>query len=82
MTELQKEYGEALYLLCSEEGLDAAVLDEVGAVAGAFEESPDYVRLLNNRALSVESRLQILDEGFSAASSSIFFKRYSLIFTS
>ena len=65
MTELQKEYGEALYLLCSEEGLDAAVLDEVCAVAGAFEESPDYVRLLNNRALSVESRLQILDEGFS-----------------
>ena len=65
MTELQKEYGEALYLLCSEEGLDAAVLDEVTAVAGAFEESPDYVRLLNNRALSVESRLQILDEGFS-----------------
>lgn len=65
MTELQKEYGEALYLLCSEEGLDAAVLDEVSAVAGAFEESPDYVRLLNNRALSVESRLQILDEGFS-----------------
>lgn len=65
MTELQREYGEALYLLCSEEGLDAAVLDEVTAVAGAFEESPDYVRLLNNRALSVESRLQILDEGFS-----------------
>jgi hypothetical protein len=42
VTELQKEYGEALYLLCSEEGLDAAVLDEVSAVAGAFEESPDY----------------------------------------
>ena len=65
MTELQREYGEALYLLCSEEGLDAEVLDEVSAMADAFEESPDYVRLLDNRALAVESRLQILDEGFS-----------------
>ncbi|MDO4355883.1 MAG: ATP synthase F1 subunit delta [Clostridia bacterium] len=65
MTELQKEYGEALYLLCGEEDIDAAVLDELEALKNAFAESPDYLRLLDNRALPIESRLQILDEGFS-----------------
>lgn len=64
MTELQKEYGEALYLLCGEEHIDADVLDELAALKDAFAESPDYMRLLDNRALPIESRLQILDDGF------------------
>ena len=65
MTELQKEYGEALYLLCGEEHVDRQVLDELEVLKNAFAESPDYLRLVDNRALPIESRLQILDEGFS-----------------
>lgn len=65
MTELQKEYGEALYMLCDEEHIDGDVLDELEAMRAAFADSPEYLRLLDNRALPIESRLQILDEGFA-----------------
>ncbi len=61
MTELSREYGEGLYLLCVEEGLADTALEELAALKELFRENPDFCRLVSNHSLSKQERVGILD---------------------
>ncbi len=62
MTAADKEYGGALYLLAEEEGCEDEVLAGLNLAVRLLEENPDYVRLLENPAISKAEHLQLLDE--------------------
>lgn len=64
MTAAEKEYGEALYELCSEENCAQEVLGQLDMVGSLFGAEPKYPRLLQDPALPKEERLQMLDEAF------------------
>jgi len=64
MTEFAREYGEGLYELAAEEKLTTAVLDELKVLRSAFEEQPEFIKLLSNRALGLNERQQIIDNAF------------------
>lgn len=46
MTDASREYGGALFQLCSEEGVDAPVLEQLGEVRQLLADWPDWGRLL------------------------------------
>ncbi len=62
MTELSREYGEGLYLLCVEENLAPQALEELTVLRSLFQENPDFCRLVSNHALSKQERVTILDQ--------------------
>lgn len=62
MTAAEKEYGGALYLLAEEEGCEDEVLAGLNLAVQMFEENPDYIRLLEDPAISKAEHLQLLDE--------------------
>lgn len=64
MSRIGTIYGEALYGLSREEGLDGAVLKELEVLAAAFDRESDYLRLLSLPNLPKEERCGILDRGF------------------
>lgn len=57
-------YGQALYTLARDEGLDTPILGELTALEAAFSQEPDYLRLLSAPNLPKPERCRILDEGF------------------
>ena len=61
MTEFGREYGDGLYELCAEEGLDGQVLEELDCLKKLFHDQPDFLRLLMNMTLSRDERLRIAD---------------------
>ena len=61
MTEFGREYGDGLFELCAEEGLDDRVLAELECLKTLFRQQPDFVRLLMNMTLSRDERLKIAD---------------------
>lgn len=61
MTELAREYGEGLFDLCREEGIEAEALEQLSALRALFREQGDYIRLLSNMSLPRQERLDILD---------------------
>lgn len=65
MTELDKNYGSALYQLALEENLEDELLEQLQAVCALMHESPEYLRLISSRALVKAERLALLDEAFS-----------------
>lgn len=64
MTGVANVYGQALFDLATEEGLDVEILCELKLLKEAFTHNPDFVRLLASPSLSKEERLGILDESF------------------
>ena len=64
MTQVGAVYGEALYELALGEGLDSVILEELGVLAQAFREEPDYLKLLRSPNLSKPERCAVLDEAF------------------
>lgn len=65
MTELAKTYGGALFALASEESKDAQILGELNMVCTVLQDQPDYVRLIESRAITKPDRLALLDEAFA-----------------
>lgn len=61
MTDFAREYGEGLYELCVEEGITAEVLPQLTLLQGVFQQEPDFLRLLSNRAVGISERLSLLD---------------------
>lgn len=66
------EYGEALFLLCEEQGSTEAVLPELKMCKEILAENPDYVKMLESPALSKEKRLQLIKEAFSSVKEELF----------
>ena len=64
MTQVGTVYGEALYELALSEGLDSAILAQLGVLEQAFRSEPDYLKLLRSPNLSKSERCGILDEAF------------------
>ena len=64
MTEVAKTYGDALYDLAAEEKIAEELLEEVASLSVAFNENPDFVKLLSTPALRKDQRLAVLDDSF------------------
>ena len=64
MTQTAKNYGDALYELCRDEGLTETVLPQIKAVCRLTEQEPEYIRLLCAPNVPMSERLQLLDEAF------------------
>ena len=67
MTAAEKEYGGALYDLAVEEHCEDAVLEGFALAVDAFEQTPEYLKLVQNPAVPLAERLTLLDEAFSGA---------------
>ena len=65
MNDLAKAYGGALYALAQEEKLEELLLSQLDAVCGIMSENPEYVRLMDSRAVVKTERLMLLDDAFS-----------------
>ena len=57
-------YGQSLYALAQEEGLEESILQELQMLEACFENQPDYLKLLSTHELSKEERTALLDESF------------------
>lgn len=64
MTQIGIVYGQALYSLAKEEGLDKQILDELQILQAGFSQEPGFIRLLCAPNLTKEERCGILDESF------------------
>ncbi len=64
MTALEKEYGDAIYALATEENCVDEVLEGLELAVGVFRDNPGYLTLVQNPALSKEERLGLLDQAF------------------
>lgn len=64
MTQIGSVYGEALYSLAREEGLDESILEELRVLNQSFSQEPDFLKLLSAPNLSKEERCRILDQSF------------------
>ena len=64
MTQIGTVYGQALYDLAKAEGLSDPILQQLEVLREAFDQEPDFLRLLAAPNLSKEQRCQILDDSF------------------
>ena len=64
MSQAAVNYGQALYDLAKEEGLDAAILQQLEVLTDSFAQEPDFLRLLAAPNLSKTERCGILDSSF------------------
>lgn len=64
MTSAANVYGQALFDLAKEEGLDVELLCQLKILKDAFVQNGDFARLLSSPTLSKEERLNILQESF------------------
>ncbi|MGM9601965.1 MAG: ATP synthase F1 subunit delta [Faecousia sp.] len=67
MTEVGGVYGQALYGLAREEKLDKAILQELTALNTAFQQEPDFLRLLSSPNLSKQERCALVDNSFQGS---------------
>ena len=64
MRQTDKEYAEALFELCAEEGTLSECLADVNDVKELFKAYPEYVSLLSSPAVPLSERLSAIDEAF------------------
>ena len=65
MNDVAREYGEALFDLCYDEGIDGEVLSQIRAVKPFFETGSDYVRFLSSPNIPSAERSDAVGEAFS-----------------
>ncbi|MBQ1409892.1 MAG: ATP synthase F1 subunit delta [Oscillospiraceae bacterium] len=65
MTQIAKNYADALYELAREEGLDEQIYGQLQGTSRLLESNPDYGRLLSAPKLPKPERLAALDEAFA-----------------
>ena len=64
MNRIGTVYGQGLYALAKEEGLDGTILEQLQVLESCFEAQPDFVKLLASYNLSKQERIGILEESF------------------
>jgi F-type H+-transporting ATPase subunit delta len=57
-------YGQSLYALARDEGLEEKLLGELSVLDRAFGENADFLKLLSSRNIPLQERLGILNESF------------------
>ena len=66
-----REYARALFLLTEEEGTTEAVRADAEIMSSAIRENPDYLKLLDTPAISLEEKLGLIDKAFSTLNTSL-----------
>ena len=64
MTEVGTVYGESLYELAKDEGLDQEIGLQLKVLQQSFRQEPDFIRLLASPNLTKPERCQVLDDSF------------------
>ncbi len=64
MSQTANNYGQALYDLAKEEGLDAVILQQLEVLQESFAREPEFLRLLNTPNLTKQERCGVLEESF------------------
>ena len=64
MSQAANNYGQALFELAKEEGLDTVILEQLNVLDESFAREPDFLRLLAAPNLSKTERCDILDQSF------------------
>ena len=64
MTRAGDVYGQGFYALAQEEKLEAHILQELQTLDMAFEEQPDFLKLLASANLPKDERIGILENSF------------------
>ena len=64
MRETDREYAEALFGLCTEEGVCESAFSDMVTVKELFSENPEYSLLLSSPAIPLSQRLSAIDEAF------------------
>lgn len=57
-------YGQGLYQLAKEEGLEESILQQLQVLGECFDAQPEYLKLLASHNLPKEERISLLDDGF------------------
>ncbi|MBR3270389.1 MAG: ATP synthase F1 subunit delta [Clostridia bacterium] len=63
-SEVQREYGGALWMLAVEDGCTEQMLEDVRALRGILSETPEYIRLIRCPDVPLEERVSLLDQAF------------------
>lgn len=64
MSQAGTVYGQGLYTLAQEEGLEEQILGELAVLETAFGENPEFLKLLASHNIPLQERLGLLDESF------------------
>lgn len=64
MTEVIKEYAEALFILAAEENNEQKYMDALNVALKAFEEEPDYIEFLSAPGIPVGERIGSIEGVF------------------
>ena len=66
MTEIGKEYGEALFLLAYETGKQKECAHALETVKAVFAKEPQYAEILSSPTIPLKERLAVVETAFSA----------------
>lgn len=61
-SDVQREYGGALWLLAAEQNCTQEILQDVHTLQTVLAENPDYIKLIRSPDLLLDVRLQLLDD--------------------
>ena len=64
MSQAGAVYGQSLYALAKDEGLEEQLLGELSVLAEAFDETPAFLKLLTSHNIPLQERIGILEESF------------------
>ena len=64
MSQAGNVYGQGLYTLAQEEGLEEQILGELAVLDTAFSENPEFLKLMASHNIPVQERLALLEESF------------------
>ncbi len=67
MTNVSREYTEALFALSSEEKCLDEVASSLKLMSDIFAQNPEYSDLLSSPAIPIDERLELIDAAFSSA---------------
>ncbi|MBR5508101.1 MAG: ATP synthase F1 subunit delta [Clostridia bacterium] len=62
MTELYKEYSQALFMLAVEDNCQEKFLEELKEIKDTFSKNPEYMELLSSPAIPLSDRKKVVDE--------------------
>ena len=64
MTQIAKAYAQGLYALAKDEALTEQILQQLQTLREAFEQAPEYCRLLSTPNVNKAERVEIVDRSF------------------
>lgn len=63
-SDVQREYGGALWLLAVEQNCSQELLEDVHTLQAVLRDNPDYIKLIRSPDILLEERLGLLDKAF------------------